>query len=114
MLFENQKAMIDECASTLESISDIINANLESLSSTSNYNLQKTTLITNVFSAIFALIAIIISLSITDPLKGIWIKADSLLNKYFRSIFLVAKIGLIMLIGFFIIRSIIDSTNIIG
>lgn len=61
---------IEKSKRTLESIMNIVNANLEAFSFTSNYKLQKTTLITNAFSAVFALIAIFISLSNQPEIKA--------------------------------------------
>lgn len=56
------KEDIKECKDTLESVMGIVDANLEALASASNYQLQHRTMIINGLSAVFALIAIMLTL----------------------------------------------------
>ncbi len=91
---ENLDKTVEHCKKLINDTVLVVDSNVEARNSTSSYRIQKTTFYTNLCSAIFALIAIVISL-LSDEVRNMAIAwmSNSMIIKFILCVAIVISVG---------------------
>lgn len=91
---ENLDKTVEHCKKLIDDTVLVVDSNVEARNSTSSYRIQKTTFYTNLCSAIFALIAIAISL-LSDEVRNMAIAwmSNSMIVKFILCVAILISVG---------------------
>ena len=91
---ENLDKTVEHCKKLIDDTALVVDSNVEARNSTSSYRIQKTTFYTNLCSAIFALIAIAISL-LSDEVRNMAIAwmSNSMIVKFILCVAILISVG---------------------